>query len=122
MKADVIETLVPEVLWKLFQRVVPSAPVRPHGEGRRRYGGREVLAAIIFVGHDGLYLAATAAVLRPVGGDRASTLHRLVRRPGPSVPFTSECPVESPVGGDVKLGAWTATRSIPSENYPAGPV
>ncbi|MFE3329933.1 hypothetical protein ACFXN4_34920, partial [Streptomyces sp. NPDC059176] len=30
-------------LWELFQRVVPPAPKRPQGGGRRRYGDREVL-------------------------------------------------------------------------------
>ncbi|MGP3941852.1 IS5 family transposase [Streptomyces sp. 6N106] len=33
----------------MFQRVVPEAPVRPQGGGRRRHGDREVLAAIVFV-------------------------------------------------------------------------
>lgn len=30
--------------------------------------------------------------------------------------------LESPVGGDVKVGAWTATRSTRSVNWPGGPV
>ncbi|WP_436845298.1 IS5 family transposase [Streptomyces cinerochromogenes] len=37
----------------MFQRVVPSAPVRPQGGGHRRRGDREVLAAIIFVATSG---------------------------------------------------------------------
>ncbi|MEY9988383.1 transposase [Streptomyces sp. V4I8] len=43
------ERLVPDELWELFQRVVPEAPSRPQGGGRRRHGDREVLAAIVFV-------------------------------------------------------------------------
>ncbi|MGW3327584.1 IS5/IS1182 family transposase, partial [Streptomyces virginiae] len=45
----IVERLVPDGLWELFQRVVPAAPTRPQGGGRRRYGDREVLAAIMFV-------------------------------------------------------------------------
>ncbi|MEU7467605.1 IS5 family transposase [Streptomyces sp. NPDC044984] len=48
-----VERLVPDGLWELFQRVVPVAPVRPQGGGRRRYGDREVLAAIMFVATSG---------------------------------------------------------------------
>ncbi|MFJ8774616.1 IS5 family transposase [Streptomyces microflavus] len=43
----IVERLVPDELWELFQRVVPES--RPQGGGRRRHGDREVLAAIIFV-------------------------------------------------------------------------
>jgi restriction system protein len=53
---------------------------------------------------------------------RTSSSNLMPGYPQRSVPFTSECPVESPVGGGTKLGAWTARRSIPSENYPAVPV
>ncbi|MFF3243249.1 IS5 family transposase [Streptomyces sp. NPDC002870] len=45
--------MAPEDLWELFQRVVPPAPERPQGGGRRRRGDREVLAAIIFVATSG---------------------------------------------------------------------
>ncbi|MGI5281672.1 transposase [Streptomyces rochei] len=45
----VVERLVPDMLWQLFQRVVPKAPTRPQGGGRRRHGDREVLAAIVLV-------------------------------------------------------------------------
>lgn len=45
--------LAPDGLWELFQRVVPAAPVRPQGGGRRHYGDREVLAAIVFVATTG---------------------------------------------------------------------
>ncbi|MGX1886083.1 IS5 family transposase [Streptomyces sp. NPDC055287] len=48
-----MERLVPDGLWELFQRVVPPAPVRPQGGGRRRHGDREVLAAIVFVATSG---------------------------------------------------------------------
>ncbi|WP_337192420.1 IS5 family transposase [Streptomyces sp. YIM 132580] len=47
-----VERLVPDELWELFQRVVPEAPSRPQG-GRRRHGDREVLAAIVFVATSG---------------------------------------------------------------------
>ncbi len=40
---------MPDELRELFQRVVPEAPTRPQGGGRRRHGDHEVLAAIVFV-------------------------------------------------------------------------
>ncbi|MEU9631559.1 IS5/IS1182 family transposase, partial [Streptomyces luteogriseus] len=40
----IVERLAREELWALFQRVVPEAPTRPQGGGRRRHGDREVLA------------------------------------------------------------------------------
>ncbi|RZU37815.1 putative transposase of IS4/5 family DUF4096 [Streptomyces sp. BK022] len=49
----IVERLVPDELWELFQRVVPEAPTRPQGGGRRRHGDREVLAAIVFVATSG---------------------------------------------------------------------
>ncbi|QNE24119.1 IS5 family transposase [Streptomyces sp. INR7] len=49
----IVERLVPDELWELFQRVVPEAPLRPQGGGRRRHGDREVLAAIVFVATSG---------------------------------------------------------------------
>lgn len=45
----IVERLVPDELWELFQQVVPEAPTRPQGGGRRRHGDREVLAAIVFI-------------------------------------------------------------------------
>lgn len=45
----IVERLVPDEWWDLFQRVVPEVPSRPQGGGRRRPGDREVLAAIVFV-------------------------------------------------------------------------
>jgi transposase len=67
-----VERLVPDGLWELFQRVVPATPVRPQGGGRRRYGDREVLAAIVFV-------ATTRCTWRqlPSGfGPSGATAHR----------------------------------------------
>ncbi|MEV5989082.1 IS5 family transposase [Streptomyces sp. NPDC052051] len=67
-----VETLIPETLWELFQRVVPSVPTRPQGGGRRRHGDREVLAAIVFVATTG----CTWRQLPPVFGPSGSTAHR----------------------------------------------
>ncbi|MEU0930938.1 IS5 family transposase [Streptomyces malaysiensis] len=67
-----VERLVPEGLWELFQRVVPEVPTRPQGGGRRRYGDREVLAAIIFVATTG----CTWAQVPPVFGPSGATAHR----------------------------------------------
>ncbi|MBO2445333.1 IS5 family transposase [Actinomadura nitritigenes] len=67
-----VERLVPEELWELFQRVVPPAPTRPQCGGRRRYGDREVLAAIIFVATTG----CTWQQLPPVFGPSGPTAHR----------------------------------------------
>lgn len=64
--------LVPDGLWELIQRVVPAAPVRPQGGGRRRYGDREVLAAILFVATTG----CTWRQLPPVFGPSGPTAHR----------------------------------------------
>lgn len=49
----IVERLVPDELWQLFLSVAPEAPTRPQGGGRRRYGDREVLAAIVFVATSG---------------------------------------------------------------------
>lgn len=49
----IVERLVPDELWELFQRVVFEAPSRPQGGGRRRHGDREVLVAIVFVATSG---------------------------------------------------------------------
>ncbi|MFC0039630.1 IS5 family transposase [Actinomadura rayongensis] len=67
-----VERLVPEELWELFQQVVPPAPRRPQGGGRRRYGDREVLAAIIFVATTG----CTWQQVPPVFGPSGPTAHR----------------------------------------------
>lgn len=49
----IVERLVPDELWELFQRVVPEAPSRPQGGGLGRHGDLEVLAAILFVATSG---------------------------------------------------------------------
>ena len=67
-----VERLVPDGSWELFQRVVPEVPTRPQGGGRRRRGDREVLAAIIFVATTG----CTWAQLPPVFGPSGPTAHR----------------------------------------------
>lgn len=63
---------MPDGLWELFQRVVPEAPTRPQGGGRRRHGDREVLAAIIFVATTG----CTWSQVPPVFGPSGATAHR----------------------------------------------
>ncbi|MFE2869866.1 IS5 family transposase [Embleya sp. NPDC059259] len=67
-----MERLVPDELWELFERVVPSRPTRPQGGGRRRYGDREVLAGIVFVATSG----CTWRQLPPVFGASWQTIHR----------------------------------------------
>ncbi|GAA2633229.1 hypothetical protein GCM10010307_27340 [Streptomyces vastus] len=69
---DIVERLVPDELWELFERVVPPAPTRPQGGGRRRYGNREVLAAIVFVATSG----CTWKQLPPSFGPSGPTAHR----------------------------------------------
>ncbi|WTG69806.1 transposase [Streptomyces sp. NBC_00040] len=71
-----VERLVPNGLWELFQRVVPAAPVRPQGGGRRRYGDWQVVAAIVFVATTG----CTWRQLPPGFGPSGPTAHR----PSPS--------------------------------------
>ncbi|WP_369368776.1 IS5 family transposase [Streptomyces sp. CG4] len=67
-----VERLVPDGLWELSQRVVPAAPVRPQRGGRRRYGDRQVLAAIVFVATTG----CTWRQLPPGFGPSGPTAHR----------------------------------------------
>jgi hypothetical protein len=50
---SIVERLMPDELWELFQRVVPEAPSRLQGGGRRRHDDREVLAAIVLVATSG---------------------------------------------------------------------
>ncbi|MDX2708242.1 IS5 family transposase [Streptomyces sp. PA03-6a] len=68
-----VERLVPDELWALFQRVVPPAPTRPQGGGRRRHGDREVLAAIVFVATSGCTWQQLPA---PSFGPSGATAHR----------------------------------------------
>ncbi len=63
---------MPDGLRELFQKVVPQAPTRPQGGGRRRCGDCEVLAAIVFVTTTG----CTWARLPPVFGPSRLTAHR----------------------------------------------
>ncbi|RSS85676.1 IS5 family transposase [Streptomyces sp. WAC02707] len=71
--AGIVERLVPDELWELFQRVVPEAPSRPQGGGRGRHGDREVLAAIVFVATSGCtWRQLPAASFGPSG----ATAHR----------------------------------------------
>jgi transposase len=67
-----VERLVPDGLWKLFQRVAPTAPTRRQGGGRRRHGDRETLAAIIFVATTGCTWRQLPSVFGPSG----PTAHR----------------------------------------------
>ena len=68
----IVERLVPDELWELFKRVVPAAPERPQGGGRRRYGDRDVMAAIVFVVTSG----CAWRQLPPVFGPSGPTAHR----------------------------------------------
>ncbi|WP_306313002.1 IS5 family transposase [Streptomyces hydrogenans] len=49
----IVERLVPDELRELFPRVMPEAPSRPQGGGRRWHDDREVPAAIVFVATSG---------------------------------------------------------------------
>ncbi len=49
----IVERLVPDGLWEIFEEVAPEPPVREQGGGRRRCDDRAVLAAIIFVATSG---------------------------------------------------------------------
>jgi transposase len=70
---SIVERLVPDELWHLFQRVVPEPPSRPQGGGRRRHGDREVLAAIVFVATSGCtWQQLPSASFGPSG----ATVHR----------------------------------------------
>jgi transposase len=68
----IVERLVPDALWELFRSVAPATPTRPQGGGRRRYGDREVLAAIVFVATSG----CAWRQLPPVFGPSGPTAHR----------------------------------------------
>lgn len=68
----IVERLVPDGLWEIFQDVAPEAPRRAQGGGRRRCDDRAVLAAIIFVATTG----CTWRQLPPVFGASWQTVHR----------------------------------------------
>jgi len=83
--AGIVERLVPDELWELFQPVVPEAPSRPQGGGRRRHGDREVLAAIVFVATSGCtWQQLPAASFGPSG----ATAHRRFAE------WTSRCAID----------------------------
>ncbi|EDY62620.1 isjp4 transposase [Streptomyces pristinaespiralis ATCC 25486] len=109
----IVERLVPDELWELFQRVVPEAPSRPHG-GRRRHGDREVLAAIVFVATSGCpWQQLPTASFGPSG----AMAHRRLpsgRRPecGPS--FTAWSSTNS-----APVASWTGPDAIESVNMRA---
>ncbi|NNJ03431.1 IS5 family transposase [Streptomyces sp. PKU-MA01144] len=67
-----VRQLVPDRLWELFLRVMPEAPVRPQGGGRRKADDRGVLAAILFVATSG----CTWRQLPPMFGVSWQTAHR----------------------------------------------
>jgi transposase len=46
---DVIEKWAPESLWEIVAPLIPPAPRRPQGGGRRRVDDRRVLAAILYL-------------------------------------------------------------------------
>jgi transposase len=73
VSVGIVEHLVPDELWELFQQVVPPAPMRPQGGGRRRYGDREVLAAIVFVAASG---CAWRQLPASSFGSSGATVHR----------------------------------------------
>lgn len=83
---------MPDVLWDAFRRVAPPAPVRPQGGGRRRYGDREVLAAIVFVATSG----CAWRDLPPVFGPSGPTAHRRFGEWG-------------------RAGVWEGLRGLPGE-------
>lgn len=66
----IVERLVPDEWWELFQRVAPQAPSRPQDGGRRRHGDREVLAALVFVAASG----ACGSTCLPRRSDRPEQL------------------------------------------------
>lgn len=69
---EIVQQLVPDKLWELFQRVAPEVPRRPQGGGRRRADDRGVLAAILFVATSG----CTWRQLPQVFGASWQTVHR----------------------------------------------
>ena len=66
----------------VFQRLVPEAPVRPQGGGRRRHGDRDVLAAIVFVATSGCtWQQLPAALFGPSGATGAPAVQRVEQGP-----------------------------------------
>jgi transposase len=46
---DMIQTWAPDDLWQVAQPLIPVAPKRPQGGGKRRADDRAVLAAIVYM-------------------------------------------------------------------------
>lgn len=69
---NIVERLVSDGLWEIFQDVAPEPPVRAQGGGRRRCDDRAVLAAIVYVATSG----CTWRQLPPVFGASWQTVHR----------------------------------------------
>ncbi len=49
MNDKVIDEWAPESLWEIAKPLIPPAPKRPQGGGRRRIDDRAVLAAILYL-------------------------------------------------------------------------
>ncbi|NJC74049.1 transposase [Planosporangium thailandense] len=49
MDQDFIALWAPDPLWDIASRLIPAAPVRPQGGGRRRVDDRRVLAAVLYL-------------------------------------------------------------------------
>lgn len=107
----------------LFRRVVPEAPTRPQGGGRRRHGDREVLAAIVAVTASGCtWQQLPSASFGPSG---AAAHRRFTEVEGQSVgeapplgPRRTRCPRRA--GTDPlrdRLGAHTGAQ----KGEPTGP-
>lgn len=67
--------LVPDRLWGRFEQVVPKAPTRPRGGGRRRYGDRQAMAVIFFVVTHRVHVGAGPAGVRTIWGDGSPAVH-----------------------------------------------
>ena len=46
---DVIGKWAPDSLWEIAAPLIPPAPTRPQGGGRRRVDDRQVLAAVLYL-------------------------------------------------------------------------
>ena len=89
----------------VFQRLVPEAPVRPQGGGRRRHGDREVRAAIALVATSGCTWQQLPAALFG---------RRVLRRTGSSARGARP-------GCGPSCTAWSWTNSVPAVSW-TGPL
>ncbi|MFI1259195.1 transposase [Streptomyces netropsis] len=97
----IVERLEPDELWVLFQRVVPEAPSRPQGGGRRRHGDREVLAAIVFVAKSGCtWQQLSTASFGPLGRQ-----------------LTDASPRGARPGCEPSSTTWSSMSSAPAVNW-----